>query len=331
MRKLRLSILIALPATIICGSKMLAAEAGDWKQTNVSAISAMRSEKYEEAEKLFQQALSQCKTPDDKKTVNANLAILLRKLGKEDDAVRLQGEVVADQKNSDSAQKPSKSTAGPQTAAETSNSELSGKQGIPSPRTVKPSELNDYIKQLDEQIKKADSAGQLETLQNLFKLKADAVRTRDKGESLEYSYVLHFRAQVLHHLKRDAESESLDRYATQVRDHNRMMQQQLQQQSSRANSVYGGGGYGRAGYGRGGYGAGYDPFYSSGPQAPSTTRSTLSNFNTYFDPTPAAKINIPTNDYTTGSSSTYINPEYRNEIDKHTTNIQQTERKFGKF
>lgn len=323
----KLQFLIAISTILICGQNAIAGESAvnapdkDWKQTNVSAIAAMRAEKYEEAEKLFQQALNECKTPDDKKTVNANLCILLRKIGREDEAVKLMGEVQLN--------------AGPRshTPSESAASSEPVKRETPvtaNPKTVQSNDLSSYIKQLDEQIKNADSKGDLEHLQNLFKLKADAVRTKDKGESLEYSYILHFRSQVLHHLHRDAEANSLERYAIQVRDQNRLIQQQIaqqqmmQQQSQQHQS---------------GYPGDYNSFYSREAQAPSKTKSSLSSFNTYFDPTPPAVINMPTTDYTPGSSSTYLDSNLRNTIDRNTTNIHKTqsagsllnsERSFGR-
>lgn len=189
----------------------------------------MRNEKYEDAERMFHEALEKCRLKSDKNTVIANLQILLRKLGREDEATKLSEP--AHKSPYDNDQQRGTNAQYKEHERQPNSSGGSAGQGLPqgpngaSPTQLKKrddfAEINTHIKQLDEQIKKADSSGELETLQMLFEQKADAVRLRDQYESLEYSYMLHFRAQVLLHMHRDAEAKELDAYAAQIRDRNR--------------------------------------------------------------------------------------------------------------
>jgi hypothetical protein len=173
----------------------------------------MRSEKYDDAEKLFNTALTQCKLETDKNIVKTNLALLLRKLGRVSEAEKLLANPHISPFSNE--QQPNSNT----NANATSESKVeSAKPQSRSAEKPAASDINERIMQLDRAIKKADDTAKLETLQELFQKRADAVLFRDKTETMEYAYTLHHRAQVLVHLHRDAEAKEIDTYAAKIRD-----------------------------------------------------------------------------------------------------------------
>ncbi len=165
----------------------------------------MRQENYEESEKLFVRALAAANYPDHKKTTAVNLAVLLRKMGKSDQANQIENEYTQ------------------QLQRERKRLQINPKSNnIKSHNALKASarkdSINLHIKHLDKEIEKADSAGKLNHLQNLFKKKAELLKKRDGMETMEYAYCLHFRAQVLGHMKRKTESRDLEERACKLRD-----------------------------------------------------------------------------------------------------------------
>lgn len=198
-------------------SVSLAEESSDWKQTNTAAIAAMRAEKYEDAEKLFQKALSECKFSADKKIVETNLAVLLRKMERHSEADKLdpphQPETGLNLNTGSSAKIPSTSESNklPSTMHQAEIHQNSGY------------DYNLALRDLESQIKKADAADDLETLQGLFQKKADLLYQRDKSYTLDYAFALHFRSQVLKHMHKDAEADSLEFKAVQIRNANRQI------------------------------------------------------------------------------------------------------------
>jgi len=188
----------------------LAQSSTNWKTNNSEAISAMRSEKYEEAEKLFNTALGQCKLDSDKNIVKTNLALLLRKLGRESEAEKLMTHPHVSPFNSEQS-----ATLNPNATPET-KVETAKPVGRNQEKPIATVDANERIMQLDRAIKRADETAALETLQELFQKRADAVLFRDKAETLEYAYTLHHRALV--HLHRDAEAKEIDTYAAKIRD-----------------------------------------------------------------------------------------------------------------
>lgn len=235
----------------------VSAESANWKDTNSQAIDAMRHDKLDEAEHLFQEALSQCSSDDGRQSIQTNLEVLHDKMG-------IQSHASAEQHSSNSTV---------QSSGQSSNSQAD--------------EIHAYIKQLDEQIKKADASDDLETLQSLFQKKAHALKVRDDGETLDYAYCLHFRAQVLQHLHRDSEAQALEAQASQLRD-------QLKKLSAQP------------------------------VRPPARLRSGLSKLNYNFQPAPT-QTQTAQDSYPPVVPNYGRNPMFRrNIIDRNTTNIQNT-------
>lgn len=223
MDKRAFSVILASGIFLACVQLTPAQDGADWRTINAQAISAMRAEKYEEAEKLFNEALSKCKLSEDKKSVAGNLALLLHKVERHDDAKNIeQTHCGASGSGSDAMKAEPVRSAAPRPMGQ-SNARAQSQEPLLK-GSVRAAESQALIKSLDEQIKKADAAGELELLQSLFQKKADAIKARDHCQSLEYAYILHYRAQVLVHLKREAEAENLEMQARTIRDAIRNMQ-----------------------------------------------------------------------------------------------------------
>ena len=199
------SVILAGSLLIICQQSGRAQAESVWRKLNSEAIAAMRSDKFDEAEKLFTKALNQTKLVEDKKSVAGNLALLLHKLGRDNEARKIEEENGLSQ----ASERQATVISGKSTVACTSK---------PLKGSVQSSEINALIKSLQEQIEKADSTGQLDLLQSLFQKKAEAIKARDHCQSLEYAFTLHYRAQVLMHMKRDAEANALETQARSIRD-----------------------------------------------------------------------------------------------------------------
>ncbi|MBX9725284.1 MAG: hypothetical protein K2X81_28025 [Candidatus Obscuribacterales bacterium] len=184
---------------VFCICTFLAGPAGfsqvqpGWKDTNNRAITEMRNENYSEAERLFKEAQSQCLTSEDRAIVQENLDVLLEKQGKKVE--------VGAKKFDSGSLSPSPTT-------------FSGSDSSPAGKAQVRAELS----QLEASIKKADESGDLETLLALFKRKGDLLKLRDDGETLDYAYNMHFRAQVLKQLHRDAEADELEASGARLRD-----------------------------------------------------------------------------------------------------------------
>ena len=159
-----------------------------WSISNDKGINALRSKKYAEAERLFQQALTQCTRDEDRAVVKDNIDVL-------------------NQEQSD----PLKGTV--QT---NSIGNIDGSQTTPASSDA-PS-LEQQIQQTDLAIKKADESSSLETLQSLFQKKANLIMQKDQSKTLEYAYCLHFRAQVLEKMHRNEEAAQLEAEASKLRD-----------------------------------------------------------------------------------------------------------------
>ncbi len=285
-----ISFLFLALACALAQTKVLAEESGDWKESNSRAIAAMRNEKYSESERLFQQALKECPLPEDRKIVNTNLALLLQKLGREHEAKTLTGEIEKTNKLEPEA-KPTHILPRP-------NAEIATVSA-----TIRPGGIRGTIQQLDAEIVKADAAGQLETLQNLFAKKAEALRIRDKAETLDYAYALHFRAQVLHHMGKMDEAQALETRATHIRDAIR----RLSTQTVHAPAV--------------------------------NHRSNLGRLNFNFDYDDPPPSNAQDSYPSSASGNDSIDYAHQNPIDRNTTNIHKTpsatntlnsERNFGR-
>ncbi len=179
--------------TAIASPAGFSQEQPNWKDTNNRAITEMRNENYSEAERLFKEAQSQCLTSDDRAVVQENLDVLWEK--------QFMKRVSTESKN-EFGQPSSKSL--PVTGQDLGQNSKA--------------QVRAELTQLDASIKKADESGDLETLQALFKKKGELLKQRDDGETLDYAYNMHFRAQVLKHLHRDAEADQLEAEGARLRD-----------------------------------------------------------------------------------------------------------------
>jgi len=191
---------LTLLGCFVCSISCLAQDEHTWRDTNKSAIRAMRNGDYDESERLFQQAFTECKDVESKATVQENLDVLLTKEGK---------------KQSGNVQK-NDSAAGP-------DIRFSG-SSLGSNNNGNSDAVHQTLSQIDAAIKQADEKGDLDTLQVLFQKKMVALKARDNSETLDYAYCMHFRAQVLHELHRDEEGDALDANASRLRDQLRNLQ-----------------------------------------------------------------------------------------------------------
>ncbi len=217
------SVLYTVLSVISCPVLLASEDASDWKELNRKAILLMRQGNYQESERFLRQALALAVYPEDRKSLQVNLALILRKQGKDSDAENIETEQDSGANRLSAEAKSLNSGSG---AEKTASAALSNKHTV---NTCKPGErllkaraekddINVLIRSLDAQIKEADGKGKLERLQCLFQEKADALKRRDGVETIEYAYCLHFRAQVLTHMHRDKEAQELEARASHLRD-----------------------------------------------------------------------------------------------------------------
>ncbi len=167
-----------------------------WRVFNDQGIRAMRQGKLDEAERLFNEAINTAQDMDDKKTAAVNLSVVYRNQGKESEAESIEKKISEYSKTKANADSKQQET-------------LRG--------SVKSDDIHAQIRQLDKEIESADQKGNLDLLQELFKRKADAIKIRDGEENMEYAYCLHFRAQVLSHMHRNAEAQAVEAHARKLR------------------------------------------------------------------------------------------------------------------
>lgn len=203
----------------------------------------MRNGDYEEAERLFMQALSECSSANDKATVRQNLELLHEEEAKPDqkstpllDAAELtpgghgalatldHGEIAAASTaisampgTTHDAKLPITAIgATPKASAPGKFYRMNGTSVLSDPPPA--DRIHRILRRLEEAIAQAEEKNDLLTLQDLYVKKAAALQLRDNCETLDYAYCLHARAKVLERMHKNEEAEVLDQQATQLRD-----------------------------------------------------------------------------------------------------------------
>lgn len=167
-------------------------ESVDFQQLNADGIKAMRAGDFKKSEELFKRALTDC-SAEHHKTLKGNLAVLYRKMGKDDDALELELQV---------------------------NDTASGKPKPCEPGATDNSSPTALIEMSDEQIWSAEKSGNLNALQEALQQKALAMIMRDKKPSLEYATLLMRRATVLRQLNQRDSAMLLESRAETIQREN---------------------------------------------------------------------------------------------------------------
>ena len=204
MNRKYFSVIIVLFAAISPG---YSAPAAEWQESNSKAIAAMRSGSYADAESLFQTSLSQAKDEADQKCIKSNLSLLYRKMGRIEEANKMDAEL--------GLSRADEAPAPPPPAA--ANPAAANAVAIPDVAA----EINGY----NEKIQKALQTGKLPYLELLLDHKAMAIKHRDHADSMDYARTIYQRGSVLRKLNRKKEAIALEYQAEIINSRQRKPEQ----------------------------------------------------------------------------------------------------------